>query len=252
MVDLPMKFEAGAQEQFLLTTSVALDANPLFYVKEGGGTLVYSSTGASSGDGFYYEYATVPSSKGLYSGHWNYSINAQSFTESFLFEVIQTLAYQTSGQYCNFVDVVNIYEPLRDYRMAYHEIDEKILDVQARVDARLGMRYSVPFATGTNSLPSVIKTITKNLTLVDIIRQKGKSPDWIDDLSTEYKDLLNSIAMGETTLVLPDGSVLDQTVPSAMGQVEHNMENYTPTMNMLDWERQRVDPDRMEDEEDAL
>lgn len=252
MVDLPLKSEGGGQEQFTLTTSVALDANPLFFMKDGSGTLVYSSAGASSGAGFYYEYASIPSSKGLYSGHWWYTINAQSFQEQFLFEVVQTLAFQTTGQYCNFVDVVNLYEPLRDMDMAYHEIDDKIQDVQARMDARLGVRYSVPFATGANSLPPVVKTLAKNLTLVDIMRSKGKAPDWIDDLKMESNSLLGAIADGNATLVLTDGTTLGQSFPDDFGQADHNFEDYTPTFNMLDWSYQRIDPDRLDDEEDDL
>lgn len=254
MVDLPLRFELGGQEQFTLATSVALDENPLFFIKDPAGTLVYSSTGAASGSGHYYEYATVPSTKGLYTAHWLYAINNQSFyTVPDVFEVVQTLAYDTTGQYCNYSDVVNLYEPMRDMRIAYHEIDDKIADVQARIDAKLARRYAVPFATDASSLPPVIKTITKNLTLIDIYRQgRQKFPDWMDSLKTEISELLDSIADGETTLVLSDGTILAQTIPDAFGQVEHNLENYVPTMNMLDWETQQVDSDRLDDEEDDL
>jgi len=252
MVDLPLKFEAGGMEQFTLTTSVALDANPLFFIKDGAGTLVSSGTASSSGDGFYYEYATIPTSKDLYTSHWWYSINAQSFQAVDVFEVVQTLAFKTTGQYCNFADVVNLYEPIRGWKIAYHEIDDKILDVQARIDARLGAVYPVPFATGANSLPPVIGTITKNLTMVAIIRQKGKNPDWIDELNQQYMDLLADLRSGDATLVLPDGSVITPTVPAALAQVHHSMEDYSPTFNMLGYELQRIDPDLLDDQEDAL
>jgi phage gp36-like protein len=252
MVDLPLKFEAGGQEQFTLVTSVALDENPLFYMKMGE-TLVYSSTGASSGSGHYYEYATIPSSKGLYTAHWIYAINNQSFyTEPDIFEVVQRLALDVTSRYCAYSDVVNMYEPLRDMDLTAGEIDEKVLDVQARIDARLGKRYSVPFAPGVNSLPPVIKTIAKNLTLVDIIQQTGRVPDWINDLKMDINSLLGGIADGEVTLVLPDGAIVDQAPPTAFARADHNLEDYTPTFNMLGAEYQRVDPDRLDDEEDAL
>lgn len=252
MVDLPRKFEIGGQEQFILTTSVALDGNACFFIKDGAGTLVSSGAASSSGDGLSYKYADIPSSVGLYTAHWWYSINAQSFQAVDVFEAVQTLAIKTTGQYCNFVDVVNLYEPMRDWKLTYHEIDDKIQDTQARIDARLGGLYSVPFATGANSLPPVIGTICKNLTLVDIIRQKGKSPEWIDKLGEQYMDLLTDIRSGVATLVLSDGSVIAPTMPAALAQVDHSMEDYTPTFNMLGYELQRVDPDRIDDEGDAL
>ena len=76
---MTVKLEAGGREQFTLTTSLALDELPLFFTKNWDGTLVYSSTAASSGDGYYYEYADMPSSRGWYTWHWHYSINANTF-----------------------------------------------------------------------------------------------------------------------------------------------------------------------------
>jgi hypothetical protein len=155
------KLEAGGREQFILTTSVALDENALFFIKNWAGTLVYSSAAASSGDGYSYEYADIPSSVGMYTYNWYYAINANSFVEAARFEVVQTLAVETSGLYCDANDVINLYGPLRDSKIRNTEIDEFIQDVMNEVNAKLGHKYTIPFQTAVNSFPPVIGTIRK-------------------------------------------------------------------------------------------
>lgn len=248
------KLEAGGREQFTLTTSVALDENPLFFMKDSSGTLVYSSTGASSGDGYYYEYADVPSSSGMFTYHWHYAINTNSFIESARFESVQTLAIETSGLYCDANDVINLYGSLRDSKIRNEEIDEFIRDVMNEVNAKVGHRYGVPFATAVNSFPPVIGTITKNLTLVSLMERKGGAelPGWIERRDERYRGMLDEIAEGNIFLTLSGGIVLAPAMSAQAGQVDHSHESYRPTFNMLEWEDQKVDPDLREDTEDDL
>ena len=247
------KFEASGIEQFTLVTSVSLDEAPLFFVKDGTDTLIYSSAAAQSDAAHNYEFYTIPTSLGMYTYHWWYSINANTFHDAGLFEVVKTAAIATSGYYCSAMDVINAYEPLRESTLRYHEIDQVIADVQAYVNNTLGVRYAVPFATGVNSLPGIVPVVTKHLALADILEQTaGGVPEWADNKRTRALDLLKAIAEGAESLVLPDGTVMAPTLPDALGQVDHNLENYVPTFNMLSWSQMRVDPDRLDDEEDAL
>jgi phage gp36-like protein len=232
---------------------VGLDASPLFFVRNYDDTLIYSSTGAESASGNYYEFYTLPSSLGMYSYHWHYTINANTFHDAGLFEIVKTAAIATSGYYCSAMDVINAYEPLRESDWRYHEVDQEIADVQAIVNNMLGTRYSVPFETGANSLPGIVPVLTKHITLANLLEQTaGGVPEWVNNRRDRAMDLLKSMAVGSESLVLPDGTVMTPTMPAALGQVDHNLSSYEQTFNFLSWSQMRIDPDRIQDEEDAL
>lgn len=247
------KLEAGTQEQFTLTTSVTLDASPLFFLKDPAGTLVYSGTGVSSGTGQYSKFAPIPDTPGMYTFHWRYSIGANTFTDGARFEVVRTLAVETSGLYCNANQVLNLYDKFRESKMRNEEIDEFIRDVMNEINAKVGHKYGVPFPTAVSSFPPLIGTITKNLTLVNILKRKGaEMPEWLKDDREKYEGMLDAIAAGSMFLVLSGGTLIGPSENATLAQVDHNMENYEPTFNMLDIEYQRIDTDRQDDEEEAL
>uniref|UniRef100_A0A6H1ZFV6 Uncharacterized protein n=1 Tax=viral metagenome TaxID=1070528 RepID=A0A6H1ZFV6_9ZZZZ len=243
------KFEGGGTEQFTFTSSVQANSTPVFFIKNWAETLVYSGPAATSGDGYYYKFAPIPSSRGEYTDNWYYSINANSFIKSGRFEVVQTLAIETPGLYCGANDVINLYDPLRTAKLTNNEIDTFIRDIMAQVNLKLAPVFTVSSLSGN----PVIHVITKNLTLTDILERKGKEvPQWVTDRRTKYEGILDALALGSMYLVTSGGDLLIQTLASGISQVEHSMEDYTPTFNMLDLEYQRIDPDRIDDEEDAL
>jgi hypothetical protein len=247
------KFEVGHSEKFTLVTSLALDEAPLFFVKDEDDTLIYSSTGAQSDTSHYYEFYTMPNSIGDYSYHWYYSISTNTYHTGQLFEIVKTAAITTSGYYCNAMDIINQYEPLREDGYTYHEIDQDIIDAQAQVNNILGIRYPVPFEVGANSLPPIIPVLTKNLVVAAILEPKtGGMPEWAEKRRDRALDMLKAIAVGSEALLLPDGTVMAPTMPSNWAQVEHNLSDYEQTFNMLGWSQMRIDPDRLDDEEDAL
>jgi hypothetical protein len=248
------KLEIGAREQFTLVTSVSLDENPLFFIKNYAATLVSSGAGSSSGSGHYYKYETLANSVGFYSYEWRYTISTNTFIERGRFELVQTLILE-SDLYCTETDVMNLYKPLADSDLRDHEITQFIKDVMHEVDAKLGPRYGVPFSTGVSSFPSLVETITKNLALTYIMESKpaaGEIPEWIKVRDDRYRSMLDAIAAGSMFLTLSGGAVLTPTLSTAVSGVDHNMENYAPTFNTLDVSRQQIDPDRQDDEEDAL
>lgn len=248
-----LKLEGGGQEQFTLTTSVALDENPLFFIKNWAGTLVGSGAASNSGDGYYYKYETLPSSEGIYTYNWYYAINAHTFIEAGRFEVAQTLAVETSGLYCDANDVINLYGPLIESGLTNHEIDEFILDVMAEVNAKLGHVYNVSSFAGNPTVHS----ITKNLTLTNIFERQagrggGETPEWITKRDERYRGMLDALSIGSMFLITSGGDTMTPSVNASLSQVDHNMADYEPTFNMLSPEYQRIDPDRIDDEEDAL
>lgn len=248
-----LKLEAGGREQFTLVTSVALDQNPLLSLYDWDNTLVASGFGSSSGSGNYYKFETIPDSLGWYTYEWLYPINANTFTLRERFEVIHTRAIETANLYCNANDVLDLYKPLGGTKLTNEEIDVLIADVMARVDGTLAPRYTVPFATGVNSMPPLIKTITANLTMCDIIesgpgRRADLTPQWVVDRRGRYDVMLDKLAAGDMQLPLASGVTVGEDIQGA----DHSMEDYVPTFNMLDVEYQRIDPDRLDNEQDAL
>jgi hypothetical protein len=252
----PPRLEIEGQEQFILTTSVATDEAPLFNIKNPAGTAISSIGASNSGDGFYYAFAPVPTTPGWYTQHWFYTINAQTFYEVGMFEAIESLAIEEAGLYCNANEVVNLFPKLAEGGWVNREIGGVIQDIMAEVDAKLGVKYSVPFATGVSSMPTIVPAITKHLALTTILERRpsgdGSVPEWVTARAERYRGIMDSIIAGEMTLVTSDGSVLGASAPSELGSVEHSMEDYVPTFNMLPWSSQRIDPDRLTEEEDEL
>jgi hypothetical protein len=151
--------------------------------------------------------------------------------------------------------VKNLYKPLADSDLRDHEITQFIRDVMNEVNTKLGAKYTVPFATGVGSFPPLIETITKNLALTYIMESKpaaGDIPGWVVARDERYRGMLDAIAAGSMFLTLSGGTLLTPTLAAAVSQVDHNLENYVPTFNLLDSQTQQIDPDRQDDEEDAL
>jgi phage gp36-like protein len=246
------KLQGGGAEQFTLVTSIDCDAAPLLNITNWANVLVDSGTATNSGDGHYYRFAPLPTSAGFYLWEWQYTISANTFVDRQIFEIVKTRPAEATGLYCNANDVRDLYKPLQTMNFDNAEIDEVIRDIMHEVDMTLAERYVTPFSTDVSSFPPFIGTITKNLALVQIIERKGgpELPGWVVARNTRYRGFLASLAAGSMTLVTSDGASIATEVEGAAAY--HNMANYVPTFNTLDWPYQRVDPDRIIDEDDAL
>lgn len=242
------KLEGGGQEQFMLTTSVACDANPLFFIRNWSGTLVASGAASNSGDGYYYKYETLPTSEGMYTWNWYYPINAHTFIEAGRFEVVRTLVEETAGLYCQANEVLNLYDKLKEAKIRNSEIEEFISDVMVEINQSLAPRYNVDSLSGNPG----INVMAKNLALVRILERKGSPPEWVTKRGEKFEGMLEAMACGSLYLVNSAGSVMAPQISADLAQVDHSMENYVPSFNMLDPEYQRIDPDRQDDESDEL
>jgi hypothetical protein len=233
------KYEGGGRQQFTLTASGAFDTAPSFAFFNSSGTLVNSITGTASSTTAYYAFADLPNTPGYNYFEWQYGQASQAQILKGVFEIVTTTVLETAGLYCSANDVRNLYKPLSQSDLRNNEIDEFIQDIMNEVDARLGLMYSTPINVNTFA---IVKTITKNLTLAMILEQRGGAeiPQWITERSERYRDMLTALS---------DGTI---ALESAVSQADHSMANYVPTFNMLSWQYQRVDPDRLDDEEDAL
>ena len=244
------KLECGDRAQITLVSSGTFDSAPSFAFFDSSGTLVASYTAVASATNAYYVFATIPNTPAYYYYEWLFAQGGYDQIRRGVFEAVKTTVVET-GLYCNANDVRNLYKPLSDSDMRNTEIDEFIRDVQNEVNTRIGHIYSVPFAA--SALPPAITTITKNLALVSILERKGGAelPEWVRNRDERFRDLLSDIASGVVFLTLSSGVVLEPSL-AALNKAHHSMADYTPTFNQLPFEEQRVDPDRIIDEEDAL
>lgn len=253
-IDDFIKAEGGGYQRFTIASSVGFDLAPALGVFNPSGTAVGSMTSTRSGaNTHYYGDVMMPNSIGFYYFSWSYGVNSYDMISRGVMEVVQT-DVDVVDLYCDANEVREMYEPLSKGDLQNDRIDVFIRDVMNEVNARIGHKYSVPFFTGVSSFPPVIGTITKNLTLVNLVERKGGAeiPEWISERKEKFEGMLGNIADGEMFLVLSGGDLLEPVVNATVAQVDHSMEDYVPTFNMLDDHDQRIDPDRLDDEEDAL
>jgi hypothetical protein len=119
------------------------------------------------------------------------------------------------------------------------------------IHSKLAKMYTVPFTS--SNIPPLVKSISQDLSMYYILRRiytqnkKDKNP-WIDEWKLAI-DILDELASGEMVLVDNSGEVISARTDQT--QIWSNVTDYKPTMDHRGPEWQRVDPDRLEDEDDA-
>jgi len=131
------------------------------------------------------------------------------------------------------------------------EVSRQIERVESIVNAKLGNLYTVPFTSG--NVPPIIETITADLAMHRILRTtafktSGSKKDWMD-LFKESDEMLGMIASGEMALPNSAGAIIQQV--TNVLKIGSNTKNYKPTFDMRDPVKWHVDPDRIEDLDDA-
>lgn len=116
---------------------------------------------------------------------------------------------------------------------------------EARINAKLSARYSIPFSP----VPPEIRRLTEDIACVYLIRasnyQAGqKKNEYLEEFKSAFDDL-ELIAKGEASLVFTDGSLVP---PLSSGHFVSSDTNYTPIFGKDDptqWER---DVDEIDDQ----
>jgi phage gp36-like protein len=119
------------------------------------------------------------------------------------------------------------------------------------IDSCLGSTYDVPFASG--SVPAIITNLSTELTVIRLLdsfftQQAPSKNDWRRIRKEELDRMLQQLADGEKVLIDSSGDVISQLT----GRFVTSTSAYTPTFNLLDAIEQEVDPDRLDDELEAL
>lgn len=155
------------------------------------------------------------------------------------------------GAYTNADNVRQLYPALNELTsLTDTQIDFYVAQAEAEIDARLAVRYALPFS----AVPPLVEALATEYALIKLMDRfySSEAPaknDWKEVRRREMKELLVALADGTATLVTTTGAVI--TTATGAG-IESDTSDYTPTFNHLDPIMQAVDKDRLDTEEDAL
>ena len=132
------------------------------------------------------------------------------------------------------------------------EVEAMVDDVDLQIDGMLGARYAIPFALPA---PPLVRSIARDLVSYRLLRSQiiGEQPstsDWVEKLQEKASEFLTMLAQGSLDLASGSGTVIDPTASNA-DRPWSSTRDYVPTFGVLPMTAQRVDPDRVEVEEDA-
>ena len=155
------------------------------------------------------------------------------------------------GDYTTATKVRQLYPALNDLSSLTDTQVEFFIDqAEAEVNGRLATRYALPFST----VPPLVETISTEYALLKLMDRffSAEAPtknDWKEVRRKELKELLAALADGSMVLVTTAGAI----IASATGAgIESDTSTHTPTFNHLDPAMQKIDEDRLDDEEDAI
>jgi phage gp36-like protein len=153
--------------------------------------------------------------------------------------------------YTTFQELKQLYPKIDTISLTSANINELfIAKAEGEINAKLASRYTVPFSR--DAVPLVIKSIAQDISLYFILRRlytqnkKDKNP-WLDEWK-EAREMLDELAKGTMTLVDNSGAVIGQSTTQM--KIWSNVTDFNPAMDHRDVTKQRIDPDRLEQEED--
>ena len=130
------------------------------------------------------------------------------------------------------------------------EVEAVIEDVQHEIDGILGSKGTVPFTAG--SIPPLVRLIAKDLSSYRVLRQRfiNEQPsqsDWVEKLQEAANKYLDLIIEGKLSIVV-NGAIIEPRSDSS-GVPWSSTAGDVPTFGTIDMTHQRVDPDRLDDED---
>lgn len=156
------------------------------------------------------------------------------------------------GTYTNNNKVRELYPLIdRTSSITSAQVEFYITQAESVINGFIAFRYSLPFPT----IPQLVITFSSELSLLNLLdrfftSEQPKVNEWRDKRKEELFKLLGGVKKGEILLILGDGSTVGQRTD--IGGIKSNTKNFTPTFNHLDEINQTIDPDRIEDELDAV
>lgn len=155
------------------------------------------------------------------------------------------------GAYTNAENVRSLYPQLNELSsLTDGQIDFYVAQAEAEVNGYLATRYALPFS----AVPPLVETVSTEYALIKLMDRffSAEAPtenDWKEVRRKELKELLAALAEGRVVLVTTAGAII--TTATGAG-IESDTSTHTPTFNHLDPAMQKIDEDRLDDEEDAI
>lgn len=223
-----------------------------FVIIDEEGTVVTSVTATQSGaagSGTFYAIESVPNSPGYFTSRFLAWASSKQYFSDELFKVIDvTAATAPSSFYASIAEVRDKLDALNAAGRALTNdiVSESMTDVQAKIDSCLARRYTLPFS----STPPVVKSLTKDLTVVDIAQRfvqrsnDGEMPEFLIEMRDQANELLDNLQTGSKFLVTASGTLWPSNIP--IDEVTHIGDGgILPTFTELDSTLQRSDPDNL-------
>lgn len=152
--------------------------------------------------------------------------------------------------YASPVDIYKRFQAASTHNLTLQEWESNIAYADACIDSALAHRYSVPFASDPESTPPIIRQISIDLATEDLVNRFPQSPDWLVARANRARDKLAALADGTMLVVGVDGSVV-AGLTETRGIIRTSTSGYVPTFGVAPSLSERIDPNRVEDEDDA-
>ena len=147
--------------------------------------------------------------------------------------------------------VTDAYPRIKETKVTSAEVAFYINQAEAEINGKIAGEYSLPFT----ATPPLIETVATELSIIKVLdrfftSEHRSSSDWRNTRKNELDKLLDGISDGSISLVNSASAIIERQ--SDLHGISSNTSGYTPTFSHLGVEDQRIDPDRLDDEEDDL
>lgn len=123
---------------------------------------------------------------------------------------------------------------------------------EAYINARIGRLYSLPIS---GYYCPTLQVIAEDFSVYYVMKRLfvnasvEKEGDWLDRFK-EAEDMLTAIESGNLVLLDNSYNVMQQSMPDLLPWSNTKAQGYIPTFDLRDPSKQRVDPQRLQDEAD--
>mgnify|MGYP001562870916 CR=1 FL=1 len=150
--------------------------------------------------------------------------------------------------YSSVADMYRAYPKIHTVGLTSEELIVFIERADSLIDGYLAQRYTVPFAATPALTPPLIRTISTDLAMMDIVDRWPNTPDWIIRRIERSQEILKMIAEGAMVVVGVDGTLTDVRID--IGVIRTNVDDagYVPTFGVEPSLSETVDPQRAQQE----
>ncbi len=115
-----------------------------------------------------------------------------------------------------------------------------------RVNVSLGKCFTLPFSNNNYTA----NQLSIQYGYLGFLQTRTRKKDDSDELAAALNQMVTDICSGNAPMVTDDGIAIPGT--GAQFDAWSTTQDYEPTFNMLSPERQKINPDRLDDEYDAV